>query len=325
MFKNKKKIFVSALTLISTALLTTSVTIPMSILSQKQSKQKRWVLMNERDWNNNQAFRFNNKDYLSIDNALNDFIKLNGGIKSESYVGELTKFEENGQVDIESNNFKPYDISKMYQAFMDANGRYTNDYNQALSSFVNIANLVSMFYDFKGNFFIDQDDAKSSMGAFTSMGLVFYNIIDYLGQNHKINPLNKKDQLKLKKIALDFLQQKNIDSNINNPFKLEVIRKQNINTKQIGDEIYSGGHESWVYTALNMPEYNGEHVWQWTARQILTSQQVPATEIQKPNDINSVNAVKTDDTSIPELYLLMLSISSTFMIWYTSKKFVKNI
>lgn len=74
-----------------------------------------------------------------------------------------------------------------------------------------------------------------------------------------------------------------------------------------------------------MPEYNGEHVWQWTARQILTSQQVPATEIQKPNDINSVNAVKTDDTSIPELYLLMLSISSTFMIWYTSKKFVKNI
>ena len=94
---------------------------------------------------------------------------------------------------------------------------------------------------------------------------------------------------------------------------------------QIGDEIYSGGHESWVYTALNMPEYNGEHVWQWTARQILTSQQVPATEIQKPTDINSVNAVKTDDSSIPELYLLMLSISSTFMIWYTSKKFVKNI
>ena len=28
------------------------------------------------------------------------------------------------------------------------------------------------------------------------------------------------------------------------------------------------GHEAWVYTALNMPEHNGEHVWQWTARQV---------------------------------------------------------
>ncbi len=32
-----------------------------------------------------------------------------------------------------------------------------------------------------------------------------------------------------------------------------------------GDE-YSG-HEAWVYTALNMPNHNGEHLWQWTARQ----------------------------------------------------------
>lgn len=34
-----------------------------------------------------------------------------------------------------------------------------------------------------------------------------------------------------------------------------------------GDE-YSG-HEAWVYTALNMPEHNGEHLWQWSARQKL--------------------------------------------------------
>lgn len=34
-----------------------------------------------------------------------------------------------------------------------------------------------------------------------------------------------------------------------------------------GDE-YSG-HEAWVYTALNMPVHNGEHVWQWTAKQSL--------------------------------------------------------
>lgn len=35
----------------------------------------------------------------------------------------------------------------------------------------------------------------------------------------------------------------------------------------VGGVEYSG-HEAWVYTALNMPEHNGEHVWQWTARQV---------------------------------------------------------
>lgn len=34
----------------------------------------------------------------------------------------------------------------------------------------------------------------------------------------------------------------------------------------VGGVEYSG-HEAWVYTSLNMPENNGEHIWQWTARQ----------------------------------------------------------
>lgn len=37
-----------------------------------------------------------------------------------------------------------------------------------------------------------------------------------------------------------------------------------------GDE-YSG-HEAWVYTALNMPVHNGDHLWQWTAKQSLKSE-----------------------------------------------------
>lgn len=35
---------------------------------------------------------------------------------------------------------------------------------------------------------------------------------------------------------------------------------------EVDGDVYSG-HEAWVYTALNMPEHEGVHVWQWCASQ----------------------------------------------------------
>ena len=37
----------------------------------------------------------------------------------------------------------------------------------------------------------------------------------------------------------------------------------------IRDRYETGGHSSWIHTAKNEPENNGEHLWQWTAQQSL--------------------------------------------------------
>lgn len=39
----------------------------------------------------------------------------------------------------------------------------------------------------------------------------------------------------------------------------------------VGGDEYSG-HEAWVYAALNMPEHEGEHLWQWCAKQSLKAE-----------------------------------------------------
>lgn len=98
---------------------------------------------------------------------------------------------------------------------------------------------------------------------------------------------------------------------------------------QVGDEVYSGGHESWVYTALNMPEYNGEHLWQWTARQVLIADEAV---IDTPNEIQPVDnnnasdmpatSVKTGDSVSYTLYLILLSISGCYLIHNSFKKII---
>lgn len=34
----------------------------------------------------------------------------------------------------------------------------------------------------------------------------------------------------------------------------------------------TGGHSSWIHTAKNEPENNGEHLWQWTAQHSLNNE-----------------------------------------------------
>lgn len=88
-----------------------------------------------------------------------------------------------------------------------------------------------------------------------------------------------------------------------------------------GDE-YSG-HEAWVYTALNMPENNGEHVWQWSAKQTLAvSENIPETSIPETEQIvnQSSTSVKTGDTSSWDFYLTLSTISLTVMGYHVYRK-----
>lgn len=90
---------------------------------------------------------------------------------------------------------------------------------------------------------------------------------------------------------------------------------------QVGDEIYSGGHESWVYTALNMPEYNGEHVWQWCAKQVLpvkesVEEKTPSVESKSETTVS----VKTGDDSSLVLYPSLLVVSMSLVGYLFLKK-----
>lgn len=93
---------------------------------------------------------------------------------------------------------------------------------------------------------------------------------------------------------------------------------ENVNVD--GDE-YSG-HEAWVYTALNMPENNGEHVWQWTAKQTLkVTESIPDSASDTVQNTNQTStSVKTGDASYWDLYLVLSTISLTVMGYQTFKR-----
>ncbi len=245
MNKLKLKIFSSLMT---GMILVPSIAFTTTFLITNKNKKIQSNLMTDYDWNNNSPFTFNSKNYLSLNDALNDLLDEIGGIKTEQFVGEINKIESNGLIDIASNSLYEYDLKKLSHAYQDANGRLTNNYDKALESFINVANLVPMFFDYKGNYFVDEQDAKNSMGIFQSMGLTYYEIQDINGQMIKINPLNKQDQLKLKEIAIAYLQN---DSSNNSPFKLIAIEKQSSNIKS------SQNNDSYHQSDIYINETNG--------------------------------------------------------------------
>ena len=50
----------------------------------------------------------------------------------------------------------------------------------------------------------------------------------------------------------------------------------------------TGGHASWTHTAKNEPDNNGEHVWQWTAKQILPASQPSETTNSSQENTSNV-------------------------------------
>ena len=85
----------------------------------------------------------------------------------------------------------------------------------------------------------------------------------------------------------------------------------------------TGGHSSWIHTANNEPENNGEHVWQWTAKQILTVSQIatqPSETTNSSQENTSVKSVKTGDTSKVEYYVIIGITSASLLAHYVLKK-----
>ncbi len=198
--------------------------------------------MSEEDWYNNAPFEFDNKNYLNLNDAYNDLVNKVGGINTQQFIGEINNKNEDGSIILANNPVYEYNLDKITTAYMDANGRYTNDYDKAINSFVNASTLVANYYDYKGNYFLDEEDAKYSMNSFGSMGIAYYEIEDYQGNKVKINPLNKDDIKTFKTIAYDWIVNKDKTNSGSGPFALKLVGKDD-NQAKITTPTYSKSNE----------------------------------------------------------------------------------
>lgn len=85
----------------------------------------------------------------------------------------------------------------------------------------------------------------------------------------------------------------------------------------------TGGHSSWIHTAKNEPDNKGEHVWQWTAKQILTVSQIatqPSETTNSSQENTSVKPVETGDTSKVKYYVIIGITSASLLVYYVFKK-----
>ena len=88
----------------------------------------------------------------------------------------------------------------------------------------------------------------------------------------------------------------------------------------------TGGHSSWIHTAKNEPANNGEHLWQWTAKQSLNDEiKTPVENTIKNEPVKKTSAVKTGDTNYVYLYVVTGSISMAVMAEYIHNKNKKSI
>lgn len=96
------------------------------------------------------------------------------------------------------------------------------------------------------------------------------------------------------------------------------------------DGVAYPGHWSWIYTARNMPTYNGQTLFEWTANQKLVSSTTPTTPDPKPTTPDPKpttpdpkpteteskpsgdvlgKTVQTDDTSTPIIYMSVAALA----------------
>ncbi len=124
-----------------------------------------------------------------------------------------------------------YEPNRLAPAYQDANGRYTSDATMALNSFLNEGNVRTRWYDGRGNYYIDYEDAFNNMKVVNTFDIAFYEVEDVYGKKVLINPLNKQDQVKLKEIAFDWLFNNNTNKVSSLLFKI-IKLKYLILTKQ---------------------------------------------------------------------------------------------
>lgn len=175
--------------------------------------------------------------YDSVDAAVNEIVG-NAGFESEFYIGNFSKaVVEKGFNGIKYNEVETKYLTKfkaneqsLKKAYKMGNGNYTDDMEQAISSYLD--NLGYSYMDANGDIHSDLNKAQEINDYISknrnSWGVSYYQIKD-LSSNKtiNINPLNKEDLETFKKIAIKNLSLSGSAFSIDKVFR-NVVNNQNV-------------------------------------------------------------------------------------------------
>lgn len=176
-------------------------------------------------------------EYKSVDAAVNEIVG-NAAFESEFYIGNFSKaVVEKGFNGIKYNEVETKYLTKfvankqsLKKAYKMGNGNYTDDMEQAISSYLD--NLGYSYMDANGDIHSDLNKAQEINDYISknrnSWGVSYYQIKD-LSSNKtiNINPLNKEDLETFKKIAIKNLSLNGSAFSIDKVFR-NVVNNQNV-------------------------------------------------------------------------------------------------
>ncbi len=221
-FKSLSKIAITTLTASVTG---TGVIVPTATYIVKNIKNE-----NNNKENNSKVLLPSNTNgtiaFNSIDEAV-DYVLKNeqtlSTLKNSAYIGDFSDVGATNKVNLK----KVHELgdNQLLPAYKMANGQFTSDINQAISSFVGAP--ISNYKDANGNIHSDYTKAKEINKYISETrnvwGVSFYEIKDYSSNKTiRINPLNKEDIATFKKIAIRNL------SNSSSGFTIDKVYQNNL-------------------------------------------------------------------------------------------------
>lgn len=204
MKKNIKKITILATTTASAIGVTTPILINANIMGNAISTNKQQN--SSGNFNANDKLTFNGKEYDNLKAAADDYLSsANGNVDYRTYVGDLNFATSVGNPykTVDLSKLRVKDDSKIESAYKTLTDKYVSNINDAKKTYVK--EPIVQWTDNNGRFFDSEQEAKNAMSydGYTSP-ISFYEVNDEFrnNKNVKINPLNKKDNDELKRIAI---------------------------------------------------------------------------------------------------------------------------
>ncbi|BAC44519.1 hypothetical protein D8X55_03375 [Malacoplasma penetrans] len=208
--------------------------IPTSLVSTKNSSSGE-VKNSPLTETTNKGIYFDNAYYSSLDEATNSVLLKNQNINEKFLIGDLAdSIQDTSTKILNTEKLKTYDVSKLSKAYKTANGSYTDNYDDAKNSFVNNGLISEAYDDLNGNIFYSESEARESLRKQTvGIPTPYYLVTDENGYDVKLNPLNKDDINRFKKIAIRSLK----GQKSNNNFKMELyVKDDNGNLVKYNDK-----------------------------------------------------------------------------------------
>ena len=249
---NKKILIVS-----STIVLSSLIATPISTLVYSVSKEKSKVnIQNSSD--NEYKYLYKDKYYNSYDDIVEDVLRENSEIIfKDLYYGNVNDAifdQESKRLNIaQMRKFDHKNPSRLLEAWINALGQHTRDFNEAKRSYINEGLVQYKYIDMFGNMFPTYSEANESNKKSTKFDeIAYYELKDEEGKDIKINPLNLEDVNEVKKIALNEISKGLAGTSAQSPFKLAFMEEKEEKKNELNEfSITESSDSSFFYSSFD--------------------------------------------------------------------------